>query len=148
MIHLLSHSVKQIRRYGALQQYSAETRQQAQRMNLKDCWNSSNHNLSYLRQVITFQCRILCFVVGELNVEALAQHRENSTAACKVLPSSAYLAAPLSPQSNAKPQFMGPHNRRDGKLPEAMIKNFRALLDNTQDATHRVAISSGTWEFI
>ena len=43
---------------------------------------------------------------------------------------------------------MGPQNRRDGKHPDAMIKDFRALLDNTQDATHRAAIYSGTREFI
>jgi len=43
---------------------------------------------------------------------------------------------------------MGPENRRDGKHSNAMIKDFRALLDNTQDATHRVAIHSGTGEFI
>jgi len=29
-----------------------------------------------------------------------------------------------------------------------MIKVIRALLDNTRDATHRVAIYSGTLEFI
>jgi hypothetical protein len=29
-----------------------------------------------------------------------------------------------------------------------MIKDFRALLDNMEDATHRVAIYSGTGEFI
>jgi len=43
---------------------------------------------------------------------------------------------------------MGPENRRDGKHPEAIIKDFRALLDNTQDATHRVAIYRGMREFI
>jgi hypothetical protein len=43
---------------------------------------------------------------------------------------------------------MGPQNRRDGKHPDAMIKVFRALLDNTEDTTHRVAIYSGTQEFI
>jgi hypothetical protein len=43
---------------------------------------------------------------------------------------------------------MGPPNRHDGKHPDAMIKDFRALLNNTQDATHPVAIYSGTWEFI
>jgi hypothetical protein len=43
---------------------------------------------------------------------------------------------------------MGPQIRRDGKHPDAIIKNFRALLDITQDATHLVAIYSGTWEFI
>jgi len=43
---------------------------------------------------------------------------------------------------------MGPQNRRDGKHPDAMIKDFRALLDNTQDAMHRVAIYSSTREFI
>jgi hypothetical protein len=43
---------------------------------------------------------------------------------------------------------MGPQNRRDGKHPDAMIEDIRALLDNTKEATHRVAIHSGTGEFI
>jgi len=147
-IHLMSHWVEQIPRYGALQQYSAERHEQAHQTNLKDCWNASNHNLNYLPQVITFQRRILCFEKRELSLQALAQRRENSAAPCKVLPSGADLAAPLSSQSYAKPEFMGPQNRRDGKHPDAIIKDFRELLDNTQDATHRVAIYSGTWEFI
>jgi hypothetical protein len=117
-------------------------------MNLKDGWNASNHNVNYLPQVITFQRRILCFEIRELNLQALAQHRENNAAACKVVPSGADLAAPLGSQSYAKPKFMGPQNRRDGKHPDAIIKDFRALLDNTEDATHRVAIYSGTREFI
>ena len=114
--------------------------EQAHKTNLKDGWNASNHNLNYLPQVITFQRRILCFEIRELNLQALAQRRENSAAACKVLPSGADLAAPQSPQSYAKPEFMGPQNRRDGKHPDAKIKDLRALLDNTQDETHRVAI--------
>jgi len=99
-------------------------------------------------QVITFQRRILCFEIRELDLQALGQRRENSAAACKVLPSGADLAAPLGSQSYAKPEFMGPQNRRDGKHPDAMIKDFRALLNNKQDTTHRVAIYSGTGEFI
>jgi hypothetical protein len=67
-IHLMSHWVQLIRRYGALQQYSAETHKQAHTTNLKDGWNSSNHNLNYLPQVIPFQRRILCFKIGELNL--------------------------------------------------------------------------------
>jgi len=51
-------------------------------------------------------------------------------------------------QSYAKPEFIGPQKRRDGKHPDAMIKDFRALLDNTQDATHPMAIYSGTRECI
>ena len=43
---------------------------------------------------------------------------------------------------------MGPQNCRDGKHPDAMIKDFRALLDNMQDTMQRVAIYSGTREFI
>jgi len=43
---------------------------------------------------------------------------------------------------------MGPQNHREERHPDAMIKDFRALLDNTQNATHRVAIYSGTWECI
>jgi hypothetical protein len=42
---------------------------------------------------------------------------------------------------------MGPQNRLHGKHPDAMIKDFGALLDNTQGATHRLAIYSGTQEF-
>jgi len=147
-IHLMSHWAKQIRRYGAFQQYSAERHEQAHKTNLKEGWNVSNHNLNYLPQVITFQRRILRFEMRELNLQALAQRWENSAAAYKVLTSGADLAAPLSPQSYAKPEFMGPQNRHDGKHPDAMIKDFRALLDNTQDATHRVAIYSSTREFI
>jgi len=147
-IHLMSRWVEQIRRYGALHQYSAERHEQAHQTNHKDCWNASNHNLNYLPQVITFQCRILCFEIRELNVQALTQHRENSTAICKVLPSSADLAAPLCSQSYAKPKFMGPQNRRDGKHSDPMIRHFRALLDNTQDAMHRVTIYNRTREFL
>jgi len=147
-MHLMSHSAEQVRRYGALQQYSAERHEQAHKTNLKDGWNASNHNLNYLPQVITFQRCILWFEIRELNLQALAQRRENSAATCKVLPFGADLAAPQSSQSYAKPEFIGPHNRRDGKHPDAMIKQFRALLDSTQDGTHRAAIYSGTREFI
>jgi len=147
-IHLMSHWVGQIRRYLALQQYSAERHEQAHKTNLKDGWNASNHNLNYLPQVITFQRRILCFEMRELNLQALAQHQENRAAACKVLPSGHNLAAPPSSPSYAKPKFMGPHNCRDGKHPDAIINDFRALLDNTQHTTYRVAIYSSTREFI
>ena len=43
---------------------------------------------------------------------------------------------------------MGPQNHFDGKHPDAMIKDFRASLNNMEGATHRVAIYSGTREFI
>jgi hypothetical protein len=144
----MSHWAEQVRRYGALQQYSAERHEQAHTTNLKDGWNTSNHNLNYLPQVITFQRRILCLEIREQYLQALAQRRENSAATCKVLPSGADLAAPQSPQSYARPEFMGPQNRRDGKHPDAMIKDFSALLDNRQDPPHRAAIYSGTREFI
>jgi len=147
-IHLMSHWVEQIRRYGALQQYSADRHEQAHKTNIKDGWNSSNHNLNYLLQVITFQCRNLCFEIRELNLQALAQHRENRDATCKVLPSSADLAAPLSSQSYEKPEFMGPQNLHDRKHPDAMIKDFRALLNSTQDTKHRATIYNGTREFL
>jgi len=148
MIQLMSQWVEQIRWYGALQLYSAKRHEQAHKTNLKDGWNASNHNFNYLPQVITCQRRILCFEIRELNLQALAQRRENSAAACKVLPSRADLAAPLCSQSYAKPKFMGPKNHRDRKHPDAMIKDFRKLLDNTHNATHQVAIYSGTWEVI
>ena len=107
-IHLMSHWVKQIRRYGALQQYSADRHEQAHNTNLKDSWNASNHNPNYLPQVVTIQRRILCFKIRQLNQEALAQRRENSTTACTVLPPGADLAAPLYSQWYAKPDFMEP----------------------------------------
>jgi hypothetical protein len=91
---------------------------------------------------------ILCFEIRELNLQAHAQHQENSAAACKVLPSGADLAAALGSQSYAKPTFIWPQNRRNGKHPDAVIKEFRALLNNAKDTTHRVAIYSGTQEFI
>jgi hypothetical protein len=113
-IHLMSHLVEQIGRYGAMQQYSTERHEEAHKTNLKDNWNSSNHNLNYLPQVITFQRRILCFEIRDLNFLALTQRRENSTAAWNVLPSGADLAAPQGSQSYAKPEFMGPQNCHDG----------------------------------
>jgi len=147
-IHLMTHWAEQIRRYGALQQYTAERHKPAHKTNLKDGSNASNHNLNFLPQVITFQCHILSFEITELNLQALAQHRKIIAATCQVLPSSADLASPLSPQSYDQPEFMGPQNHRDGMHPDDMIKGFRALFDNMQDAMHRVAIYSGTQEFI
>jgi hypothetical protein len=105
-----------------------------------DGWNTTNHNLNYLPQVITFQGRILCFESRQLNFQAPTQRRENSAAAGKVLHSGADLSAPLRSQPYAKPKLIGPQNRRDGKHPDFMIEDFRALLDNTQDAMHCMAI--------
>jgi len=131
-----------------MQQYSAKRHEQAHKTNLNAGWNTSNHSLNHLPQVMTFQGRILYLEVRELNLQPLAQRLEHSAAACRVLPSGADLAAPLSSLSYAKPNFMGPQIRRDGKHPDTMIKDFRALLDNMPDVTHRVAIYNGTWEFI
>jgi hypothetical protein len=117
-------------------------------MNLKDGWNASNHNLNYLPQVIAFQRHILCFEIRELNLQALAQRRENSAATCKVLPSGSDLAAPLGSQSYANPELMGPQHHCDGKHPDTMIKDFRALLNNMQDATHRLTVYNRTQQFL
>ena len=117
-------------------------------MNLKAGWNASIHNHNYLPQVITCQRRILWFGIKELNLQALSQRRENRAATCKVLISGADLAAPLSSQSNAKPEFMGPQNCHNGKYPDAMIKDFRALLNNTLEATHHIEIYNSTRECI
>ena len=147
-IHLMSHWAEQVRQYGALQQYSAKRHEQAHQTNLKDSWNTSNHNLNYLPQVITFQRRILCFEIRELNPRALAQYWENGVATCKVFPSGADLAALLSSQSYVKPEFVEPQNRRDGNHSDPMTKDFRSLLDKMQDATNRAPMDSGTREFI
>jgi len=144
----MSHLVELIRRYGALQRYSAERHEQAHRMNLQDGSNASSHKLNYLPQVITFQRRILCLEIRQCNLQAVAQRRENSAASSNVLPPGADLAAPLGSQPHAEPEFMGPQNRHDGQHTAAMIKDFRAFLDNTQHAVHRVAIYSGMRVFI
>jgi len=144
----MSPWVKQIRRYGALQQYSAGRPEQPHDTNLKDGWNASNHNPNYLPQKLTIEHSLHFFGIRELNLQALAQRRESSAASCKVLPSGADLAAPLSSQSYAKPESVGPHNRRDKNHPDALIKHIRALLDNTQDTTHCVTIYRATREFI
>jgi hypothetical protein len=94
-------------------------------MNLKEGWNASNHNLKYLPEVITFQRRILCFDIRELNLQAHAQSQENSATTCEVLPAAADLAAALGSQSFAMPECLGTHNHRDGKHPDAMVKDFR-----------------------
>jgi hypothetical protein len=93
-------------------------------MNLKDGWNTSNHILNYQPPVITFERRILCFAIRELNLQALTQRRENSAATCNALPSGADLATPLSSLSYAKPEFIGPQNRHDGKHPDALINDL------------------------
>jgi len=144
----MSHWVEQICRYGTLQPYSAERHDEAYKTNLKDGWNASTHKLNYLLQVFTFPRHIFCFETRELNLQALAQRWENSAAACTVLPSSIDLAAALSSHLYAKPKFLGPQYRRDGKHPDAMSKDFRALLDNMPDTMHCVAIENGTRELI
>jgi hypothetical protein len=77
-IHLMSHWVEKIRRYRALQQYSAKRHEQAHKTYLKEGWNASNHNLNYLPQGITFQGRILFFEIRELNLQALAQRQRTT----------------------------------------------------------------------
>jgi hypothetical protein len=42
---------------------------------------------------------------------------------------------------------MGPQNPRDAKHPDSAIKQFKALVNNTQDASHRVAIYTTTRGF-
>jgi len=85
---------------------------------------------------------------SQSNIQAFAQRWENSAAACKVFPSGADLAAPLSSPSYVKPEFIGRQKCPDWKHPDAMIKYFRTLLDNTQDLTRCVAIHSATRDFI
>jgi hypothetical protein len=147
-IHLMCHWAEPVCRYGDLQPHSAERHEQAHTTNLKDGWNASNLNLNYLPQVITLQPRILGFEIRELNLEALTQWWEKHAAICEGLPSGADQAAPLSPQSYKNREFMGPHNLCDGKHPDPIIKDIRALLDNTHDKTHRRVIYSSTRECI
>ena len=94
--HMMSLWVAKIPRYGALQQSSADRHEQANRTNLKDGWYASNHNLDYLPQVITFLSRLLGCEVRAVNLQALAQRREDCAATSKVLPAGRGLAGPLS----------------------------------------------------
>jgi len=145
---MMCHWVKQIPRYGTLQQYSSARHEQALKTYLQDGWNTSHHNHHFLPQVITFEHRILSFKTRKLNLKALARCQDISAAACKVLQSGAVLASPMSPQFYAKPEIVGPQNHADGNHSDGMIKDFRGLLDHTQDATHRVEIDSRTREFM
>jgi len=88
-IHLMSHSVRLICRYGALQQFCGKRHGHARTTKLKAIWNASNHNLNYLPQVITIQYLILCFEMRVLNLETIGQLQEKSSAPCTVLPSGA-----------------------------------------------------------
>ena len=106
-IHLMSHWVEQIRRYGASQHHAAERLEQTHITNLKDALNASNLNLNYLQQVITFQCHILCIRPRELNLQALAQRRQNSATAYNVLHSCADLVAPRGLQVIFEEQIHG-----------------------------------------
>ena len=123
-IQLMSHRVEKTHHYGAFSQYSATRLKQPHNTNLNDGWNPSCHNVNHMPQVITGQHRIVCFKVWEPNLYALAQCQEFSTASCTVLPACAFQAAPLSPQSYANPEFVGPQNGRDGKHPDPMINDF------------------------
>jgi hypothetical protein len=58
-IHVMAYWAEQIRQSGALQLYSAQRHNQVHKTNVKDSRNTSNYNLTYLPQVITFQCHIL-----------------------------------------------------------------------------------------
>jgi len=144
----MSHWAEQIPQCRTLQQYSAEMHEHEHNTNLKDGWNASNHYLNYLPQVISFQRRILSFEIRELNLQAVAQGWENSATTCKVFRSGDDLAAPQSFPSNVKPKVMGPQNLRDGKHPDTLIKDCRALLENMQEAMHHAAIYRGMREFI
>jgi len=128
-----------IHKYGAVQQYSVDRHEQTHKPNLKDGWNTSNHNLNCLPQVFTFHHRILCLEIRELNVHVLTQRQETSAATCNVLSSKAYVAASLSSQSYTKPEFIRPHNPCDGLHSHTIIKDFRILLNNMQYAMHHVA---------
>jgi hypothetical protein len=124
-IHLISLLVKQIRGYGALQQFSAEGHEKAHNTNPQHSGNASNHTLNYLLQVISFNHLILRFQIREHNVQTLAQGQENSEVACRVSCSGADSAAPMSTESYTTPEFMGPQICHDGKHPDTMIKDFR-----------------------
>jgi hypothetical protein len=119
----------QIRQYGSLPQWSTESQEHAHKINLKDGWNSPNHNVNYLPQILSFHRHILCFEIRELNTQALNQD-------CPKIerPSS----------KDPKLQFIGPQNQYSRNHPDALIKDFRTLLHLTKDLKQREAIYYGT----
>jgi hypothetical protein len=87
---------------------------------------------------------MLCFEIRELDLQALRPRQLIRAAVCKVPSSIADCGTLLSSQSYAMAKFIGSQSRCNGKHPDAIIKDLGTLLDNTQDATHFVAICSGT----
>ena len=121
--------------------------EEVHKTNLKEGWNTSNHNFNYLPHVITSQSRIPSFLMRLHNLQAISQCQEDGAAACKVLSCSADEVFSLSLKSYAKPESMGLHNHSDGQHLDIMINDFRALLENMQDAIHHLAILNATREF-
>lgn len=95
---------------------------------------------------MTYQSRILCFEITQLNHPALPLHQGPSAVPCEVLPSGAGVAALPGCESYTRAEFMGIQNCRNGKHLDAKINNFRVLLSTTQDTTHRIAWYNGRWE--
>jgi hypothetical protein len=54
----------------------------------------------------------------------------------------------MSSRSYAKPEFMRPKTSRNGKHLDTMMKDFGSLLDNMQNATHRMTIYNSMLKFI
>jgi len=146
-ILVMSQWIKQSHRYGDLQQPPAHRNEQLHTTHLKYHWNTSNHNLNYLPQLSTDQCRIFSFEASELNLQASAQCRTYSSASSNDLPSGADFASPLPSQSYVNHKFMGPQIYPDGKHPDTMIRDFRAILHTTEETKHRMVIISDAQEF-
>jgi hypothetical protein len=147
-INLTSHWVEQISQYRALQQEFAKSHEQAHITKVKDGLEhlqlhsqltptsnhlSASHSLIQNRQA---QSPISCSALR-------AQYCRLQRPLLRCGP-----GCPLVPQSYLKDEFVGPQIRRDGQHPDAIIKDFRGLLNNTQDVTHRVAIYCSTCKFI
>ena len=175
-IHLLSHFTEQIRLYGSLPQWSAETHEHAHRANMKDGWNASNHNLDYLPQIFAFHRRVLCFEIRSLNLRSVERLRKDSDSdnnpwqiettipdpsSARQNPHSAEglrtdsgnhraNTATITGPSSASPLFTQPmliSPQNDSKTPDGQMKHFGALVDST-DVVQRSALLNGTRDFL
>ena len=139
-IHLMSHFAEQVRLYGSLPQWSAETHEHAHRANLKDGWNASNKNLDYLPQIFAYQRRVLCFEMRGLNRQAVQGSDDHHLAG-----KTATIAGPSTASPFTQPMLISPQN--DNKTPDGQLKHFGALVDSI-DVVQRSALLNGTRDFL
>jgi hypothetical protein len=91
-IHLMMHFCEQVRRFGALGQWSTEIGESSHRRQIKDGYNAGNRTGDIYLQIINHYLRLDAFTVRRLNLDAWrAKHRPPDAA-----PTAAATAAAAS----------------------------------------------------